>query len=188
MNLAINNRTPEKRLACIILHEIGHALGMVHEHQNPANGIPWDRKKVYDYYLTHFKWEPNIVESQVLRRYDRTNTNFSEFDPESIMMYEVPGSVTIDGSSIRGQNYKLSERDKSFIARMYPRDKTTSITIPLLSAEPISSGQTYAITNVRYKNLASIEGTLHEETLVANYEQNVEAEVSRMSFTFASSL
>ena len=108
---------------------------------------------MYDYYRTHYKRGDKIVDSEVLRRYDGTNTNFSEFDPDSIMMYEVPGTVTKDGSSICGQNTKLSEKDKSFIAKMYPGVRTMSTAIPLLSAEPILTGQKYTITNVRYKNL-----------------------------------
>src|SRR6202035_3432372 len=40
MNLDINNRTSEEEFARSILHEFGHALGMLHEHQSPANGIP----------------------------------------------------------------------------------------------------------------------------------------------------
>ena len=29
------------------LHEIGHTLGMPHEHQNPFAGIAWDEETVY---------------------------------------------------------------------------------------------------------------------------------------------
>ncbi len=32
------------------LHEIGHTLGLPHEHQNPFAGIVWDEQKVYDYF------------------------------------------------------------------------------------------------------------------------------------------
>ena len=34
----------------VVRHEFGHALGMIHEHQNPAAKIPWDKPKVYAYY------------------------------------------------------------------------------------------------------------------------------------------
>ena len=36
----------------VVRHEFGHALGMIHEHQNPAalGQIPWDKPKVYAYY------------------------------------------------------------------------------------------------------------------------------------------
>jgi hypothetical protein len=38
-------RTP--READTALHEIGHTLGLPHEHQNPNAGIVWDEEKVY---------------------------------------------------------------------------------------------------------------------------------------------
>ena len=31
----------------VVLHECGHAIGAIHEHQNPAGGIPWDKEAVY---------------------------------------------------------------------------------------------------------------------------------------------
>jgi hypothetical protein len=186
MNLDISDRTSEEEFARSILHEFGHALGMVHEHQSPKCGILWDEEKVYDHY---YKWTRKEVHRNVLRRYDGTNMNSSEFDPDSIMMYEIPGNLTKNNVTIKGRNCQLSEKDKLFIAKLYPGVAKMPTAIPLLSAEPISTGQKYIITNVRYKNLASIEGPLHKKTLMAKYEQNVAAEqVSRMSFVFASSL
>ena len=31
--------------ASVVLHEFGHTLGMIHEHQSPAGGIQWNRQK-----------------------------------------------------------------------------------------------------------------------------------------------
>jgi hypothetical protein len=182
MNLDIHDKTSEKRFARSILHEFGHALGMVHEHQSPKSGIPWDEEKAYNHYQNQCKWDRETVDSEVLRRYDEDQTNSSEFDPDSIMTYEVPSYITMNGSSIRGNNCKLSERDKSFIAELYPKFARMATAIPRLSTEPILTGQKYKITNVKYKNLASLEGSLHKKTLTAKYEQDIAAEqVSRMS-------
>ena len=43
----------------VIIHEFGHALGMVHEHQNPTGGIQWNEQAVLNYYDKRFKrgWE-----------------------------------------------------------------------------------------------------------------------------------
>jgi hypothetical protein len=30
-----------------VLHEFGHALGLIHEHQNPVGGIQWNKPAVY---------------------------------------------------------------------------------------------------------------------------------------------
>ncbi len=41
--------TPNDEYRRVVLHEFGHALGGIHEHQSPASGvIPWDKPKVYE--------------------------------------------------------------------------------------------------------------------------------------------
>jgi hypothetical protein len=186
MNLDINDRTEEDEFSRSILHEFGHALGMVHEHQNPAGGIPWDKDKVYEYYLINEGWDSKKVDINVLGRYSKKHMNFSEFDPDSIMMYEVPACLTTNGQAIRGHHCKLSEGDKSYIATLYPGDVSMPTATPRQSAEPILTGRKHIITNVMYGNAAFIEGADHAETLMAKYERNIPAEqVSRSSFAIA---
>jgi Matrixin len=36
----------EKDYSSVVLHEFGHALGMIHEHQNPTNPIQWNEQEV----------------------------------------------------------------------------------------------------------------------------------------------
>jgi hypothetical protein len=49
MNLGwINDNKSEDDLRSVILHEFGHALGAVHEHESPYARIQWDREKVYE--------------------------------------------------------------------------------------------------------------------------------------------
>ena len=38
--------TPEEEVRRVVLHEFGHALGLIHEHQNPAGGIQWNQVEV----------------------------------------------------------------------------------------------------------------------------------------------
>ena len=42
--------TEDEEYSRVVLHEFGHALGAVHEHQSPAVRIPWDKEAVYAYY------------------------------------------------------------------------------------------------------------------------------------------
>ena len=103
MNFNVNDRTLEE-FVYSILHEFGHSLRIVREHPSPASSILWDQEKMYDYYRTHHNRDCEAADSDMLRWYDGTNMKFSEFNPDSIVMSEVPGSVTKDGSSTCEQN------------------------------------------------------------------------------------
>jgi hypothetical protein len=109
----------EAQARALVLHEFGHALGLVHEHQNPAAGVPWNRPAAYRYFgRAPFYLSPAEVDEQILHAYDESVTNHSEFDPRSIMVYPIPAAIT-DGSYHVDMNLDLSPIDKSFIASQY---------------------------------------------------------------------
>jgi Astacin (Peptidase family M12A) len=114
--------TPIREYQRVVRHEFGHALGMIHEHQNPAAAgqIPWDKPKVYEYYAQQ-GWTEEDVDQNIFDVYDEDTTNFTEFDPSSIMQYAIPDSLTIGTYSV-GWNTALSEVDRSFMAQQYPAD------------------------------------------------------------------
>jgi hypothetical protein len=105
----------------VVRHEFGHALGMIHEHQNPdaLGKIPWDKPKVYAYYAQQ-GWSKADVDFNIFTVYDEDSTNFTSFDSTSIMEYAVPDSLTIGSYSI-GWNTELSATDRDFMARQYPK-------------------------------------------------------------------
>jgi Bacterial pre-peptidase C-terminal domain/Astacin (Peptidase family M12A) len=113
--------TPVREYRRVVLHEFGHALGMIHEHQNPAAAgeIPWDKPKVYAYYARQ-DWTKDDVDENIFSVYATDATNFSAFDPTSIMEYPIPDELTIGSFSI-GWNTELSELDKEFMRRQYPK-------------------------------------------------------------------
>lgn len=104
------------------LHELGHALGLVHEHQLPDGKIPWDRARVIAYYGGEpNNWSEEETIEQVLDVLDaRTLTN-GGYDPHSIMEYPIPPELLTDPSRAVGWNQVLSDEDKAFIAKIYPR-------------------------------------------------------------------
>jgi Astacin (Peptidase family M12A) len=105
----------------VVRHEFGHALGMIHEHQNPAalGQIPWDKPKVYAYYAQQ-GWTKADVDDNIFEVYAEDSTNHTAFDPTSIMEYAVPDSLTI-GSFAIGWNTELSPMDIEFMRRQYPK-------------------------------------------------------------------
>lgn len=106
----------------VVRHEFGHALGTIHEHQNPAaqGQIPWDRPKVYAYYDQQ-GWSPADVDFNIFGVYAEDSTNHTAFDPTSIMEYAIPDSLTV-GSYAIGWNTSLSDTDRDFMRQQYPAE------------------------------------------------------------------
>lgn len=104
----------------VVLHEFGHALGLIHEHQNPAQGIHWNKEQVYkDLSGPPNNWSRDVIDRNMFDPYARRETNFTKTDPASIMMYPLPSKWTTDGFSV-GLNSNLSPTDIKFIHQQYP--------------------------------------------------------------------
>lgn len=102
-----------------ILHEFGHMLGLQHEHQNPNGGPAFNIPLVYAYYLREFGWTKKMVDEQIFAHYSTTQTNSSSYDKASIMHYDFPASLIINGISYE-RNHDLSATDKRIINQIYP--------------------------------------------------------------------
>ncbi len=121
MNLGwLTAATSAAEVRRVVLHEFGHVLGLIHEHQNPTAAIPWDREAVYAFYggWPNF-WDRAKVDRNVFELYSRELVQGSDFDPDSIMLYPIPPALT-GGRFSAGWNNQLSDLDRAHIRLLYP--------------------------------------------------------------------
>jgi hypothetical protein len=127
-------KTPAAEVRRVALHEFGHVLGCIHEHSSPASGIPWDRPAVYAFYEETEGWDKATTDLNIFKRYESSKTQFSDFDPASIMLYPIPAELLTDPDYAVDYNQELSTGDTDFIAKVYPKEAAG--TIPLLVGGP----------------------------------------------------
>lgn len=107
----------------VVVHEFGHALSAIHEHQNPRGGIKWDVAAVYRYFGgPPNNWSKQEIDHNVIQKYSITQLNATKFDPDSIMLYSFPPELTLDHKGTR-ENTDVSAGDRKFIGKMYPKKK-----------------------------------------------------------------
>lgn len=102
------------------LHEFGHALGLLHEHQNPTGAIKWNKPVVYAALSgPPNNWTVAMIDFNVLNPYPLPNVITTALDKVSIMHYPIPATWTLDGYSSPG-GLVISAVDKTFIGGIYP--------------------------------------------------------------------
>jgi hypothetical protein len=113
------------------LHEIGHTLGLEHEHQNPNAGISWNRDAV----LSYFKGSPNFwgeqqIEWNILRKIPLSEVKGTNWDPDSVMEYQFGAGLIAEPPKYQGglmPKGGLSPADKSWVVESYPPPKGPGI-------------------------------------------------------------
>jgi len=153
-----DSKTSDQEFSRTTLHEFGHALGMIHEHQHPVAGIPWDTAKVYEYYTAApNNWTREDVNHNLFERYNTAQTQFCKYDPASIMHYSVPEAHTIGNFQV-SNNTVLSDEDKSFLGKLYPFTGTRTIpncnNIWYTSTNGINNWQSVKVGNAMLAELA----------------------------------
>jgi hypothetical protein len=107
------------------LHELGHVLGMEHEHQNPFAGIKWHEEAVYvSLAKLPNRWDRTTTYHNILEKLTPQQVQGSSWDPDSIMEYEFePGLIDepeqYDRSGLTPPG-TLSKPDKEWALKWYP--------------------------------------------------------------------
>ena len=116
------------------LHEFCHALGMIHEHQNPkGKTILWDKERVRTWAMKTQGWNQETTDNNIIERYKLDEINGSTFDSKSIMLYFFPGDLVLDPSTNKccgtgtNQNLMFSPYDVLYLNYNYPL-KNASLT------------------------------------------------------------
>lgn len=140
MKLGWTPKTTLRMFKRHVLHEFGHMLGAKHEQSSPNFPYKWDKKAVKSYHEKLFRkqypqWSTAQINKRVddftrvniYPRYTNQQVNASQFDPDSIMQYSIPGNWMISPSgkkvpSIRSKNI-LSKNDKKWMSDTYCQKK-----------------------------------------------------------------
>ena len=113
--------TDDQEYERVVVHEFGHALGLIHEHQSPKAKLKWNRAEVYRVFSgsPNF-WNKADIDFNILQKYSAIGVSATTFDPDSIMLYMFPGNLFKDGKPTKS-NTHLSAQDEAFIKQMYPK-------------------------------------------------------------------
>jgi hypothetical protein len=103
-----------------VMHEFGHVLGLVHEHQNPkGQSIKWNDQAVYEWANQTQGWTKAETDTNILNKYSNDQINGSSFDPLSIMLYFFPANLTTNHKGT-AQNLRISGQDALWLNKTYP--------------------------------------------------------------------
>ena len=123
MNFGWDVTTPYGRDTA--LHEIGHACGYPHEHQNPNAGIVWNEQAVIDYFSgPPNNWSERQIRHNIMRKIDPALVEGSKWDKDSIMHYQFGAGLIKQPEVFQTQNLipapGLSKIDKDRVKKFYP--------------------------------------------------------------------
>ena len=122
MNLqGFTMNTPDSEFYRVVRHETGHTLGCPHEHMRAEVIALIDEQKAIQFYGATQGWNEAQVRAQVLTPLPASSIwATTNPDRQSIMCYQIPGSITKNGIAIPG-GLDIDPIDYDFMAKVYPK-------------------------------------------------------------------
>jgi hypothetical protein len=121
MNLeGFNANTPDSEFTRVVRHETGHTLGFPHEHLRQEIVAKLDQWRTIDFFVRTQGWSEQEVIQQVLTPIESVDIPLhTGADVNSIMCYQLPGEITIDGRPIPGGT-DIDQSDITLASKIYP--------------------------------------------------------------------
>jgi len=117
----LRDDTADTEYERVVVHEFGHALGCIHEHQSPNENLQWNVDAVYKSFSGPPNyWKKADIDQNILEKYSPNGITASKFDEDSIMLYQFPASLFKNHTGTP-LNQRLSDLDKQMILEMYPK-------------------------------------------------------------------
>jgi hypothetical protein len=125
------------------LHEIGHTLGVLHEHQNPNAGIKWNEEAVYNALAQPpNNWDRATTYHNIIRKISPSEVEGSVHDPNSIMHYPFGAGLINHPEQFRSGLHPaggLSANDIKYMKLFYPVIVPTDyIVLKIAESQPLN--------------------------------------------------
>jgi hypothetical protein len=125
MNFGWNINVPGPNGDDTAIHEIGHALGFQHEHQNPHSGIVWNVQAVYDFFrrTQNPPWSEAQTDHNILNKIDPLTVDGTTWDRDSVMHYAFAAGLIAQPAELQAGLRPapgLSQKDMDTARRFYP--------------------------------------------------------------------
>jgi hypothetical protein len=142
MNLeGFTMQTDDSEFHRVVRHETGHTLGFIHEHMRRTLVKQIDEKKAIAYFGSTQGWSPAMVRQQVLTPIEESSLlGTAQTDANSIMCYQIPGTITVSGKPILGGN-DIDAQDFAFAAKLYPKKAAGAPASPGHLADAVARAQ-----------------------------------------------
>lgn len=196
-----------KNTGQVVMHEFGHAMGMVHEHQNPKNNpIIWNKAVVSDELRRTQGWDQSMIENNMFVKYgdyerckemqslpaedpsrrqgivdycSGTIVNGSRYDVNSVMHYFYPQEWILAGPKKIPLNTEYSELDKKWLRQYYGTPVSTETT----STQETSEKETTTTQETTEKETTTKE-TSEKETTEKDKKEKEGSEGRTWAFYF----